>query len=165
MTDVRLEPWGDGDLAALRRANAPELMTHLGGSETEEKLLERDARYVDGWRTGAATMFRVVTDEHPEGVGTIGYWHHDWLGEPRLEAGWTIESDYQGRGYATQALILVIDHAREHSDRRWLHAFPKTDNAASNAICRKAGMTLLGEEDFEYPKGNPIRSNDWAIEL
>jgi len=26
-------------------------------------------------------------------------------------------------------------------------------------------MTLLGEEDFEYPKGNPIRSNDWAVEL
>jgi len=26
-------------------------------------------------------------------------------------------------------------------------------------------MTLLGESEFEYPKGNPIRSNDWAIEL
>ncbi len=165
MSDLRLEPWGDGDLDALRRANAPELMAHLGGPETEEKLRERDARYVDGWHTGAATMFRVVTDEHPEGVGVIGYWHHDWLGEPRLEAGWTIESAYQGLGYATQALLLAIEHAREHSARRWLHAFPKTENGASNAICRKAGMTLLGEFDFEYPKGNPIRSNDWAIEL
>ena len=90
-------------------------------------------------------MFLIVTDEHPEGVGVIGYWQQDWLGEPRLEAGWTLESAYQGRGYATQALLLAIEHAREHSDRNWLHAFPKTDNAPSNAICRKAGMTLLGE--------------------
>ena len=165
MTDLRLEPWGDGDLAALRRANAPELMTHLGGPETDEKLLERHARYLDGRRTGAATMFRIVTDDHAEGVGVIGYWQKDWLDEPRLEAGWTVEAAYQGLGYATRALVLAIEHAREHSGRQWLHAFPKTDNPPSNAVCRKAGMTLLGESDFEYPKGNPIRSNDWAIEL
>ena len=80
-------------------------------------------------------------------------------------SGRTVEAAYQGLGYATAALVLAIEDAREHSGRHWLHAFPKTDNPPSNAVCRKAGMTLLGEFDFEYPKGHPMRSNDWAIEL
>jgi hypothetical protein len=39
------------------------------------------------------------------------------------------------------------------------------DHAASNAVCRKAGFTLLGACDFEYPKGTFIQSNDWVVEL
>jgi RimJ/RimL family protein N-acetyltransferase len=46
-----------------------------------------------------------------------------------------------------------------------LHAYPKITNAASNALCQKAGFTNLGERDFEYPKGNPIRCNDWSLDL
>lgn len=108
---LRIVPWAADDLPALQRANAPELMAHLGGPETDEKVLGRHARYLDGWVTGAASMFRIVTDEHPEGVGVIGYWQKDWLDEPRLEAGWTVEAAYQGRGYATDALLLAIEHA------------------------------------------------------
>jgi hypothetical protein len=79
---VRLEPWEEDFLPSLQRANAPELMTHLGGPETDEKVLERNARYLDGRRTGAATMFRIATDDHPEGVGVIGYWQKNWHDEP-----------------------------------------------------------------------------------
>lgn len=160
---MRLAPWSIDDLGLLRRANAPELMTLLGGPESEAKLLDRHARYLDGWRTGAATMFRIDVDGR--NVGVIGYWQKDWHDEPRLETGWTVLAEHQGLGYATSALLLVMGHARAHSDRTWMHAFPRTDNAPSNAICRKAGMTLLGEVDFEYPKGTPIVSNDWAIAL
>ena len=28
-----------------------------------------------------------------------------------------------------------------------------------------SGFTLVGEMDFEYPPGNPIRCNDWQIEV
>jgi hypothetical protein len=32
-------------------------------------------------------------------------------------------------------------------------------------VCRKAGFELVGECDFEYPKGHPIRCNDWRYDL
>jgi len=54
MSDVRLVPWAEGDLPALQRANAPELMTHLGGPETDEKVRERHARYTTRRRTPSA---------------------------------------------------------------------------------------------------------------
>jgi hypothetical protein len=30
---------------------------------------------------------------------------------------------------------------------------------------RKAGFTLRAEVDLEYPRGDPIRCNDWYVDL
>jgi len=163
MAPVTIERWGEDDLPVLELSNAPEMMLHLGGPETQEKLLVRHARYLEGWRNGTSSMFRIDLDGQP--VGGIGYWPTEWHDGHVLETGWSVHIPYQGRGLATQALLLVIDHAAAHSDVELLHAMPRTDNPASNAVCRKAGFTLLGEVDDEYPPGNPIRSNDWVFNL
>ena len=42
---------------------------------------------------------------------------------------------------------------------------PAADRPASNAVCRKAGFTLLGETDIEYPPGTIMRCNDWQMSL
>ncbi len=40
-----------------------------------------------------------------------------------------------------------------------------SDNAASNALCRTLGFTLLGPVDVEYPKGSVMHSYDWCLDL
>ena len=72
---------------------------------------------------------------------------------------------FQGRGVATDATLQAIAAARAEGRRRHLQAFPAIGNAASNAICRKAGFTLLGEYELEYPPGRPMRCNDWRLDL
>jgi hypothetical protein len=47
----------------------------------------------------------------------------------------------------------------------YLHAFPSVDKPSSNAVCCKAGLTLSGAREFEYPPGHPIRCNDWPFDL
>lgn len=32
-------------------------------------------------------------------------------------------------------------------------------------LCRRTGFELLGEVDFEFPKGNPLRCHDWRRDL
>ena len=65
----------------------------------------------------------------------------------------------------SDATRLAIERARALQDRRYIHAFPSVENAASNAICRKAGFTLLGPCEFEYPKGHHMTVNDWQLDL
>ena len=72
---------------------------------------------------------------------------------------------FQGRGIGTLATTLAIEAARTERRNRYLHATPRIDNGPSNAVCRKLGFTLLGEVDFEYPEGNPVRGNDWRLDL
>lgn len=72
---------------------------------------------------------------------------------------------YAGRGLGTQAALAIVMLARNERKRRYLHAFPNVENAASNGVCRYAGFTNLGEHTFEYPKGHWMRCNDWRIDL
>jgi RimJ/RimL family protein N-acetyltransferase len=165
MGTVRIEQWRADDIWLIEAMNAPELMTELGGPETPEKVVERQNRYFLGWERGTSWMFRIVLSETGEAVGGIGYWPTEWNDELVYETGWTVLAAHHGRGIATKALELVVDHAATFGDRRWLHALPKVSNGASNAVCRKAGFELRGEIDDEYPPGNPIVSNDWFYDL
>ncbi|SCL19507.1 GNAT family N-acetyltransferase [Micromonospora inyonensis] len=162
---VWIEPWQEGDLDVLRRINTPEMKRHLGGPETEEKVLARHRKYVEFAGTGQGRMFRVVALPEGEAVGSIGYWERVWRGATVYELGWSILPTYQGRGLATAALVAAVAEVRARRTHRWAHAFPSVDNAPSNAVCRKAGFTLLGETDFEFPPGRLMRSHDWRLDL
>jgi RimJ/RimL family protein N-acetyltransferase len=105
-------------------------------------------------------MFKIVDDASGEAVGSVGYWKRTRDGEQVYETGWSVLPAFQGRGIARMATALAIARARSERKHRFLHAFPSVDNAPSNAICRKLGFTLLGENEFEYPPGNLMRCND-----
>ncbi|MBC9718674.1 GNAT family N-acetyltransferase [Streptomyces sp. TRM66268-LWL] len=166
---VRLEPWSEGDFGLVVRSNSEAMTDHLGGPESPEKLADRHRRYVELRDQGR--MFKIVLPDG-EPAGSIGYWAREWRGEPVWETGWGVFPEFQGRGIAAAAARLLVAYVREHgaadeggAPRRALHAYPSVDHPASNAICRKAGFELLGEVAFEYPKGNPLRSNDWRVLL
>jgi len=161
---IRLEAWTDADLSLLRQKNTPGMREHLGGPETEERLLERHRRYLQVEDPGVGQMFAVVLGDGGR-AGTIGYWERTWRGELVYETGWGVLLAFQGRGIATAAAKAVTERARVQRRHRYLHAFPAVDHPASNAICRKAGFVLLGETNFEYPPGTIMRSNDWRLEL
>jgi RimJ/RimL family protein N-acetyltransferase len=158
---VRLEPWGKDDLPLVRRLMGDPAMTeHLGGPESEEKLVDRQARY-----EREAGMFKIVDEETGAAAGSVGYWEKDWRDQKVYEIGWSVLPEFQGRGIASAATAQAIEAARAERRHRYLHAFPSVDNGPSNGICRKLGFELLGDSEFEYPKGHFMRCNDWRLDL
>jgi RimJ/RimL family protein N-acetyltransferase len=156
---VRLEAWTEDDLPLVQALlGDPTMMEHLGGPETPEKIVERHGRYV-----GADGIFKIVADG--EACGWVGYWEREWQGEQIYEMGWSVLPGFQGRGLAGEGTRLALEAARASGGPRAVHAFPSPDNGPSNAICRKAGFTLLGPVDFEFPKGTWEVSNDWYFDL
>ena len=163
---VDIRPWSDGDLELLERLLGDPVMTeHLGGPETPEKIRERHERYCHGGESGQASMFVIVLGTERAAAGSIGYWQKEWQRQLVWEAGWSVLPELQGRGIATRALAKIVERASSERTHRSLHAFPSVDNAPSNAICRKAGFTLQGQFEFEYPPGHCVRCNDWCLEL
>jgi RimJ/RimL family protein N-acetyltransferase len=160
MTSLSLAAWSDEGLDLLHRKNTPELTEHLGGPETAEQVRHRHERYLS---LSGGQMFLVYSDGQLS--GSVGYWAREWEGESVYETGYGILPEYQGRGFAVQALRLCAERAGRDGSRPWLHAFPSVDHDASNAVCRKAGFELVGECGFEYPPGNFIRSNNWRFPL
>jgi len=163
---VRLEPWGEGDLPLLERTMGdPEYTKHLGGPESHEKLVERQARFMQLTDSGKGRMFKIIYEATGAAVGSVGYWEREWRGEPVYEIGWGVIPAFQGRGIAGAATAQAIARARADGKHRFLHAFPSVENPPSNAVCRKLGFTLVEECEFEYPPGSLIRSNDWRLDL
>jgi RimJ/RimL family protein N-acetyltransferase len=158
---IRLEPWGEADLALLQKLiGDPAMMEHLGGPESQERIAERQSRY----EQPDSKQFKIVDEATGKGIGWVGYWERDWEGEQVYEIGWSVLPAFQGRGVAGSATFEAIAIASSERDRRFLHAYPSVDTA-SNAICRKLGFTLLGPCEFEYPKGSMMRCNDWRLDL
>lgn len=159
MPMVTLRPWTNEDLWLLHATvGNPAMMEHLGGIESAEQIQDRHARFLN-----SRDMFTVSTGDAT--VGSVGFWEKTWLGEEVYEAGWMILPQYSGRGLASQAALSVISLAHKQGKHRFLHAFPNVENAASNAVCGKAGFTNLGAYTFEYPKGRWMHCNDWCINL
>jgi RimJ/RimL family protein N-acetyltransferase len=139
---------------------------HLGGPESKEKIVERQARYERDARSDTSGLFKIVDEATGEAAGWVGYWEREWRDQQVFEIGWAVLPEHQGRGIAGRATAMAIDEARSARKRRYVHAFPSVDNAPSNAICRKLGFTLLEEAmEFEYPPGNILRCNDWRFDL
>ena len=165
-TDIALRPWSEGDLPLLERLlGNPQMTEHLGGPESSEQLRRRHLRYLGTAGTETGTMFVITVGPEELAAGSVGYWEHEWRGETVWETGWTVLPEFQGRGIATRGTILAVERATAEGRHGSIHAFPAVANGPSNAICRNVGFTLLGEADFEYPKGSYMRCNDWALDL
>ena len=77
--------------------------------------------------------------------------------------GWNVLREFQGRSYAIAGDAPEI--AAASGRLRWLHVYPSVDNPASSAVCRRVGFTLVGECDFQLPRGTEMRSNDRRLDL
>lgn len=95
----------------------------------------------------------------------MGYWEHEYQGQPAWETGWAVLPEWQGHGIATQATLAAAALAHAKQRHRYFFAYPTVENLPSNAVCRKAGFDLLSTSAYEYPKGNPITSNVWRLDL
>lgn len=164
MGDVLLQLWSDEDLPLLKiLMGDPNIMEHLGGPETPEQIVKRHQRYLRLPETDH--MFVILWGPKSEVSGSIGYWEKNWQDQLVFEMGWFVLPAFQGRGIATKAGEEVIEQARLDNRHQFMHAFPSVTNAASNAICRKLGFSLIEECQVEYPPGNVLTVNDWCLDL
>ena len=136
------------------------VMAELGGPVPREDIPALHRRRLDGVATDP-WWFVIVTDDG-ESAGDIGIWETDHHGATVHETGWMLARRFHGRGLATAALSLLLDRAREQPRFEQLHAWPGVTNPASNALCRKFGFELLGEEDGSYRDAH-LRVNHWVL--
>ena len=90
--------------------------------------------------------FLLVRKEDRAVLGSAGFG-----GPARIaELGYALGRAYWGRGYATEAVGTMLDHATTQRLRR-LDAYSFVDNPGSMRVLEKAGFTDLGVITRSYP--------------
>ncbi len=143
----------------------PAMMAELGGPLPKEGLAEKLRRDAQDVEADRVWVFAIIPDRGADTTaGTVSIWNHEWRGETITEIGWMVLPEFQGRGLASEAVRSVLRKAR--SEGRWdvVHAFPATTNAASNAMCRKMGFSLIEECDYQF-RDRLLRCNHWRLDL
>ncbi|GMA61053.1 GNAT family N-acetyltransferase [Alicyclobacillus fastidiosus] len=158
--DVTIRPWSEEDFQLLKRMNTEQMWASLGGPETDDGVTARHQRYLHDRKVH---MFAIKFGT--ESIGSVGYWERRWKDSDVYETGWKVVPEFQGRGIATRVMSILLNILQYEVQHATVYAFPSTDNLASNAICRKLGFSLVGETDFEFPKGKWIKSNEWCLHL
>ena len=166
--EVSIRPYADGDLWVLERTlGDPSQMVHLNGPESPETLRKRHKLFLAlSADPSAGCMYTITMGPENAPVGNVGYWESDEGGQKGWETGWFVLPEFQGKGIATAATRLLVNHVAKLG-RRFLFAYPSVNNHRSNAICRRLGFALARETESEYPpkSGKLLRVNVWRLDL
>jgi RimJ/RimL family protein N-acetyltransferase len=140
---------GEGDRAEMAAMHADEaVMATLGGVKT---AAESDAifdRLVAHWQAHDFGYWVARDPEDGRFAGRGGLRHLAVEGEPVVEVGYALMSDYWGRGLATEIARACVRAAFLEIGLRELVCFTTTTNQASQHVMEKAGFVY--EKDFEY---------------
>ena len=83
---------------------------------------------------------------------------------------WMLHPDYQGKGYAYEAVHAYFDWLFYEKNVRRLYAFTEDYNRSSQKLCERLGMREEGEflEFVSFIKdenGNPVYENTWQYAI
>ena len=76
-------------------------------------------------------------------VGTIGAYDYK---DGQIEVGYSVIPGWQGRGFATEALVKILNYLTENEGIPCVTAWCAAENAASIRVLEKAGMQLVRTE-------------------
>jgi RimJ/RimL family protein N-acetyltransferase len=130
---------------------APDLYAHTGASPPSlSDLTRRYDRQVAGPEaTDEAWCNWIIRGDHGRALGYVQATIRRSGSEVAADIAWVVRPEEQGRGVATQAAGLVIQHLLAHGVGR-IGATIADANAASTAVARHLGMQrTMVEQDGE----------------
>ena len=86
-------------------------------------------------------------------VGTIGA--YDYTGS-RIEVGFSVDRNWQGRGFATEAVKKVLEYLTENEGIPCVTAWCAEENTGSRRVLEKSGMRLVRTEKDGLTVGDRV---------
>ena len=123
----------------------PEMNKYSGWNPyaSPEMAIETVQRFVDSY--SEEHSYSWVMDANGDDVvaGTIGAYDYD---NDRIEVGFSVGRDWQGRGFATEALKTVLEYLTENEGICCVTAWCASENISSRKVLEKSGMKLVDIE-------------------
>jgi RimJ/RimL family protein N-acetyltransferase len=148
-------------LRPLVQADAPHLSRLFEG---DREAIERTGRmpypptesairiWLKGHTGSGSHSFLIVRKADSEATGAAGFGGTHEV----AELGYSFGRAYWGRGYATEVVGALVEHARSLG-LGWLEAYSFLENPASARVLEKAGFDVQGVVERDYPLRGGMR--------
>ena len=140
------------DLGPMHEVYADrEVMRYLGDnaySQSVEDSERRLQRLIDHQERHGFSFWAVTDRDSGSVLGDAGLVLLAHRG-PEVELGFRLAKPYWGRGYATEAARAWIAHGFDELELDRIVAVTHPENAASQRVLEKVGMTFTGMSEYE----------------
>jgi RimJ/RimL family protein N-acetyltransferase len=146
----RLRPVRDDDAPRIQEGTAEPAAQHWLGHKPAPYTMDDARAYVERRREHAATAQAVtwaVADADDDRIlGTVLWFN--WVPEVECELGFWLHPEARGRGLATRACTLALDHVFDTLGVQRVTAFAAAANTASRAVIERLGFRFYGIERY-----------------
>jgi len=102
-------------------------------------------RVIDEYESGVETCdYAIALQESNKVIGTIGIVEYDRDVGGIMEIIYLLNPSFQGKGYMTEALKGMFKYVKQRQLATRIELRHDSDNQASGAVMRRAGMTFEG---------------------
>lgn len=120
----------------------PVLMRYIRDITTVEETRKKTTAIAQKY-SGYESDWLIISIRHNknnEYLGIICFRYESILNDT-VEIGWRLDSQYHGKGYATEAAIRMLDFIKEEFKPHKIVAYCVSENIASMKIMEKLGMS------------------------
>lgn len=120
--------------------------------EKKEESVQNIYTSIENWKKGVDYAFSIILTDTEERIGRIGIRVRPEEGDSVWNIGYWIHPDFQGKGYATEATIAVIDWGFGLLGAKSINSNHATWNEASGRVLQKSGFRYNGHLDCGFVK-------------
>ena len=131
----------------------PEMYRYSGWNPyaTLEMAQETVRRFIGSY--GDEHFYSWVMDFEGMPVGTIGAYDYE---DGRIEAGFSVVPEWQGKGFAAEALGKVLEYLTQNEGISCVTAWCASENTGSKRVLEKAGMKQVNTEKGGLKVGDRV---------
>lgn len=152
---LRLEPYDDSHYEGLRVMESDaDVMRYIskGIVKTPEETWENIRRVQARWQKYGFSWWAIKEKASRAIVGAACLQYLANVEGAPLEIGWRLVPEHNGKGYATEAAKAIIDFAAEQMGATYLVAVAAPENAPSQRVMQRLGMTYKAtEQHYDVP--------------
>jgi RimJ/RimL family protein N-acetyltransferase len=155
----------------LAEMNTQSVMRHLAGVRSPDAVAEGLADDIAAFHGGGHQRWTVWLADGATRVGRVGLFRVRSPAAPpalqgQREIGWSFAESHWGKGYASEAARIVMDHAFGALALPVLWSQTSESNIASTRMMQRLGFTFrseFGYDDPDYPpQDNP--TTVWSMD-
>ncbi|MEX0333979.1 GNAT family N-acetyltransferase [Vibrio tubiashii] len=145
----------EDDWALFERLNQDEdVIRYAFDKPSTEQIRERFTSRLPAWNWPDSHWLCLVIREKESGdaIGVTGLCVSE-QSRDEVEVGYLLLPEFHGKGYGTESLVALIDHATREFPIKTVNAIVTDGNIASCKVLEKAGFTLAEREKDAYLLG------------
>jgi len=148
-----LRPFTEADLDSLAALMSDaQFMRFSSGVFSRDQAAGFLEKILTGYRENVPSQFAVIMRADNKLIGYCGFFRQTVDAIKEIEIGYRLDSNYWGRGLATEAARAVRDYAFNDLKLDHVISLIHPDNVASRRVAEKNGMVAEKETKFrEFP--------------